>query len=572
MNTGVESLQTGVPQNIKKNFFNKTEWVVFIIFLVLLCVVNFFHEPWFDEAQAWQIARCASLKDILFEIPHYEGHPALWHLMLFLPAKLGFSYELTLKAFSIVAIGLSGWLLIFKSPFPKIVKFLLPFHYFVFYQNGVISRPYGYMTLALILMAVAFSGRNDKPLKFVASMILLCMLSGFGIVLAGGIAIAWVLEICIEKEWRFFQTNFWKDRRILILIILLVIATILILQILPKSNTFAMSIQASNPIWVCLLYSFFAMIPDSTLVNVLECEGMPKYSIFDTRQFIIAIIIGLVFLILITLYSTKRNFFYFFIPYVLYSVFTSLIYFSAHHLCIIVAFLIFWFWIASLDDKRGFTFLKRFQQLKISSQDKEKIRLFGIIIFLLPVLIPVVWTIVASVHEIKYDYFNSKGIASFIKQHGLENASFIVEWGEVIDEDWTEEEYFEKINAFGLDVSINPVSVMPYFDHNFCVNLNNGDDDKAYNIHRFANAEESREVFEKLRAKGTPDGVIGMINLSKIYGEEVSMKDYVPIYKILPRYVSIWKIFNTFGDSFKTRYIYLRKDLLERYGVERVTN
>jgi len=48
-----------------------------------------FHEPWFDEAQAWQIAKCASLKDILFTIPHYEGHTPLWHLILCCRPNLG---------------------------------------------------------------------------------------------------------------------------------------------------------------------------------------------------------------------------------------------------------------------------------------------------------------------------------------------------------------------------------------------------------------------------------------------------------------------------------------------------
>ena len=112
---------------------HKIEWMVFVLFSVSLVVVSFFHEPWFDEAQAWQIARCASLRDILFVLPHYEGHPALWHLMLLLPARLGFPYELSLGFFAFVAISLSGWLLLFQSPFPLLVRCLLPFHYFIFY-------------------------------------------------------------------------------------------------------------------------------------------------------------------------------------------------------------------------------------------------------------------------------------------------------------------------------------------------------------------------------------------------------------------------------------------------------
>ena len=65
----------------------------------LHCIV--FHEPWFDEAQSWAIARSGTIKEILFEIPHYEGHPPLWHLILVPFAKLGAPYELSLAAVNI---------------------------------------------------------------------------------------------------------------------------------------------------------------------------------------------------------------------------------------------------------------------------------------------------------------------------------------------------------------------------------------------------------------------------------------------------------------------------------------
>lgn len=546
------------------------EWLMFAFLAGSLALVSYFHEPWFDEAQAWQIARCATLKEILFEIPHYEGHPALWHLMLLAPAKLGFPYELSLGVISFAATVLAGWLILFKSPFPKFVRCILPFHYFIFYQNGVIARPYGYMFLALLLMAITFQERNERPWRFVLSMAFLCSLSGYGIVLAGGVAAAWLYEICAEKRWKLFDFSFWRDKRIVALTVLLAIAVLLMLQIMPYPNTFAFSIDSTNAVWICLLYSFFAMLPDSTLMNILPCEGMPKFSGIDSGQLISAIFVGIVFLLFINWFSAKKNRLYFWIPYILFSVFTSFVYFSAHHLGIILSFVIFFLWIAAGDSPLGEIFHEFFSRMKLSSKDVILIKKAGIALGLLPVIVPFFWTVIASYHEVRYDYFNSKSTAEFLRKHGLENAGFLVEWGEVISEDWNEEEFFERVNAYGLDVSINPVSVMPYFDHNFCLNLNLGQNDKAYNLHRFANADESRAIFERLRDYGAPDAIIGLIDLSKIYGDEVSMHDYVPVYKITPRYVNVWKFFRPFSDSYKSRYIYLREDLLEKYGVERI--
>ena len=45
------------------------------------------HVLWRDEAQAWLIARDShSLRDLL-TLVHYEGHPPLWYLLLFLVTR-----------------------------------------------------------------------------------------------------------------------------------------------------------------------------------------------------------------------------------------------------------------------------------------------------------------------------------------------------------------------------------------------------------------------------------------------------------------------------------------------------
>ena len=63
------------------------EIIVLILFPILIGVFGYFHEGWFDEAQAWQIAKCASYREIIFYLPHFEGHPPFWHLILSIFAK-----------------------------------------------------------------------------------------------------------------------------------------------------------------------------------------------------------------------------------------------------------------------------------------------------------------------------------------------------------------------------------------------------------------------------------------------------------------------------------------------------
>lgn len=87
---------------------------VLIIYISGLIFVGCFHEPWFDESQAWLIARCASFKELFTYVPHYEGHPPLWHLILSVFAKNGAPFDLTIKAINITFSAAAMALLIFR--------------------------------------------------------------------------------------------------------------------------------------------------------------------------------------------------------------------------------------------------------------------------------------------------------------------------------------------------------------------------------------------------------------------------------------------------------------------------
>lgn len=143
----IEGLNCKINEN--KQLVHK---IVVLLYCALHLFMTLFHEPWYDEAEAWQIARCASVKDILFTIPHYEGHPPLWHLILAIPAKLNLPYELSLSLISLLFSALVVALFLKYAPFPEGVKVFVPFTYFAFYQYSVIARPYCMMMLAVVLI------------------------------------------------------------------------------------------------------------------------------------------------------------------------------------------------------------------------------------------------------------------------------------------------------------------------------------------------------------------------------------------------------------------------------------
>lgn len=73
-----------MKEYIKKNKFNI---IITVIYAIITLVIIMYHENWRDEAQSWLIARELGLIDI-FKQMKYEGHPALWYLILAPFAKL----------------------------------------------------------------------------------------------------------------------------------------------------------------------------------------------------------------------------------------------------------------------------------------------------------------------------------------------------------------------------------------------------------------------------------------------------------------------------------------------------
>lgn len=551
----------------------KAEVFLFLCFCISFLVICFFHEPWYDEALAWQIARTGSLKNILFSVPHYEGHPPFWYLLLAVPARIGVPYEIGLKTVSGIATIISVWLILFRAPFPKPVRMLLPFHYFIFYQYGVIARPYSYLLLIFLLLAMSYHQKEEKPGRFVLLLACLCMCSGYGIVLAGGIAAVWLYDICCSVHWKVFSKELMKDKRIHSLAVLLVFAGILILGILPGEDAYAVSRSGGNSLISRLLYTFFLMLPDSTLMTTLQGAEFLKYHIMSFSGLAIGIFAGGLMLAAIVLAANRNTIKYYAVPYTLFAVFAAAVYFCAHHIGIVLCFTVFWFWIC-LEEKDSFAYAKAAGQKlqkalsgRLAEKDVKLLKTFGVFLGYLLLFIPIYWTVSASVREIAEPYYYAKSAAKFIREHQLQEQTAFAGWDYGEDTEDEETDFYDNMDTNLVSI---PAAILPYFDTNFVLNYADGAMENAYVSHRVASAEENRENLQKWAEYDCPAFLLGNVNLQMIYGKEAVLPKYVPVYKLEPYYANIWKNYSSNANIMSDFYIYLREDLTEQYGLQSI--
>lgn len=529
-------------------------------------VMAMFHEPWYDEAVAWQIARCASYKKILFEIPHYEGHPPLWHLILSPFAKLGMSYELSLALVSLVFTGIAVVLILWYSPFPRLVKWLLPFNYFFFYQYGVISRPYCVMMLAFVLLAIMYEKRNEKPGRYVACLLLLCLTSAYGIVIAGGIAAVWVFEIWDRRKIGEFFKSFFSDKRIWWLAGLLLCAISLILMIVPREDTFAMNplseYKPRNNFVVRLLYMVFALPADTVLTNTFSAalDGSLKDVALSGGELAMACVLGIMILCVVIYYGIKkRTCVLFLLPYLMYCFFAATVYAWRHHTGIATLYIVFWLWVSIKNRADN----KIIQGNHITKEEQQVLGNLVMLFCAVCVLVPVEWSVSSSVYEILYTYDLGRNEAAFIKEYNLDDYKIMIPWDVEMgdgDEDGTEE-------LLGMDTGYFAWAdnLSPYFDENIFYNYRLSEQFTNYTTHKRSTEEENERNIQSWKEAGMPDVLFLDPKLELVFEEqEINEVHYALVYS--EKVGRIWK-----GDYKEARvHIYVRSELLEEVGLERI--
>jgi len=145
--------------------FGVPEAMVLLTFCLLLawCIPR--HESWFDEAQAWLIARDSALGDLVLRRLHYEGSPALWHILLWSEIRMHVSFlGMRYIAGCFAALGVFVWLRF--NPLPRLISLLLPFTFFIQYQYAVVARSYDLAPLFAFLLMALYQNRKSSPMAF----------------------------------------------------------------------------------------------------------------------------------------------------------------------------------------------------------------------------------------------------------------------------------------------------------------------------------------------------------------------------------------------------------------------
>ncbi len=166
------------------------------------------HVMWRDEVRALSIALSGDDLKGMFGVLHGEGHPALWYLLLRGAYEVFGTYAvLPGLAFFIAAATIA--LLVFVSPFPRLVLLLLVGSHCFLYEYSVMARNYGIAALLLFLIAALYRRWRDRGPVLGILLLLLANTNVIAAMMVGAFLLFWFLELLEDNDRRW--TAPWKN-------------------------------------------------------------------------------------------------------------------------------------------------------------------------------------------------------------------------------------------------------------------------------------------------------------------------------------------------------------------------
>ena len=389
-------------------------WIVVVGFTLQ------YHEKWADEAQAWLIARDLSLPAIWFHELRYEGSPGLWHTILWIAQHLFHAKYGALGYIGMAGATAGAALLIFKAPFPRIIRWPLAFTYFMVYQYAVIARPYTLLPLFAFAAAILFKDVRH-PERMTVVLVLLANLSLHGTIIAGCIGFAYLIEAV--RSWRSLEADVQRRYKICVAAMALTFLFIVII-LKPTADVGEFAVKKE-----------LGQMPE--YIRAMQPTKLIKLGAVISGAFFDWWLPSALFIVLAGCWcSSRRRLLIYALPVVSLIALYCLIHGYAHHHGTVFIAAITALWIAWPDqeERRAFNVLQR--------------RAFqGMAALLLCLCGLNVWDAVLAIrHEYLYPYSGAEDAANYLKSVGADRG---------------------RIVGFLYGV----VGVQPYFDHDILANI-----------------------------------------------------------------------------------------------------
>ncbi|MFZ1693085.1 MAG: hypothetical protein WAT74_07825 [Flavobacteriales bacterium] len=238
-------------------------WAVFLAYTALLLMALSKHELWGDEIHSWNIARSSTGLLDLLNNSRFEGHPPLWYAVLFTITRFTHDPEY-MKAVQAVFAMAAVFIVLFASPFPVVIRALIPFGYYFAFEYGAFSRNYA---IALVLAFSTAWLLTQKPRHYRAWFFFLVFLLSCTHLL--GLLLA--ISFCVYHAWQERAAEVGTRRALVQLALGAIICIPAALQIAPPGES-QLNMQFWMDRWTVQQWDIMAQAPLKAFVPIPDAD------------------------------------------------------------------------------------------------------------------------------------------------------------------------------------------------------------------------------------------------------------------------------------------------------------
>ena len=175
------------------------ELAVLALYIAIVSFAVLSYQQSEDEGLAWMLCRSFPLPQLIFHILRYVGHPALYYLILWGIAHAGLPFT-SINWFSAAAATAAIYLLLRFSPFPFLLRALIPFGFVLGFQYAVDARSYALFPLVGFSAVHLYRQVPARPAAMALALALLANVSLHGTMVAVGFATAYGFQLLQQRR------------------------------------------------------------------------------------------------------------------------------------------------------------------------------------------------------------------------------------------------------------------------------------------------------------------------------------------------------------------------------------
>ncbi len=317
---------------------NKLFVTVIAIYIIITSLRLIFHQPWYDEALAWNISQNLNLLEII-KLMRVEGHTFIWYLLIMPFAKADLWYPYPMLIINYIFALASVIYMWKKAPFNNLTKFVITFSFPFFILLPIVARCYAIGIFLLFILAGLYRDKLKYPIIY--STIISCCANTSVMAIIGASCFGFIFAFDLIKEG--LKNNVSKKDFILSFSIMAVGACLILWQ-LGGSNA---EIQGNGTDFFKNLSEYY--IGTKPISNIIAITG----SIFSS------------ILLPICLFKNKKSlFFLFYTIGIMIFIFTQVYAGFTHHFIFFFVYALISYWIYSEENPKN-TILKKITEISI---------------------------------------------------------------------------------------------------------------------------------------------------------------------------------------------------------------